>query len=322
MPAASATASPNIALIKYWGNRDESLRLPSNGSISLTLAGLTCTTSVIFEAELPADLLSVNGSLEPPANTQRVSRHLDLIRDLAGMRMPARVESQINFPPAAGLASSAAAFAALTLAAASAAGLHLSDSELSRLSRRGSGSACRSIFGGYVEWRAAERDAESYAEQLAPPDHWHLVDVVAIVNANPKAVGSSQGHLLAATSPLQSARVADAPRRLALCREAILGRDFDGLAEVCELDCNLMHAVMMTSRTPLVYWLPATLSVIHTVTRLRRSGIPVCYTIDAGPNVHCLTPVESHTAVAEQLRQLDGISRVLIAHPGGPASLA
>jgi len=323
MPSASAaaTASPNIALIKYWGNRDEALRLPSNGSISLTLAGLTCRTAVSFEADLPADVLTVNGAMETPAGTERVSRHLDLIRAQAGLRLPARVESQTDFPAATGLASSAAAFAALTLAAASAAGLDLPPRELSRLARRGSGSACRSIFGGYVEWRASDSDAQSIAEPLAPPDHWHLVDVVAIVSADPKAIGSTEGHRLAATSPLQASRVADAPRRLSLCREAILRRDFEGLAAVCELDSNWMHAVMLTSRPALIYWLPATLAVMHAVAELRRSGVPVFYTIDAGPNVHCLTPVEAHAAVAERLRAVVGVRQLLLAHPGGPAVL-
>jgi len=320
--SATATASPNIALIKYWGNRDEALRLPSNGSISLTLSGLTCRTSITFEADLPQDSLSVNGALEPKANTARVSRHLDLIRARAGLHLRARVESQINFPPAAGLASSAAAFAALTVAAAAAAGLDLPAGEISRLARRGSGSACRSVFGGYVEWQAGDDDEHSFAEPLAGPDHWHLVDVIAIVNANPKGVGSSQGHRLAATSPLQSARVADAPRRLDLCRQAILAREFERLAAVSELDSNLMHAVMLTSQPPLLYWLPATLAVMQAVVQMRASGSPVFYTIDAGPNVHCLTPVESHVAVADQIRAVEGVSQVLIAHPGGSAALA
>ncbi len=319
---ASAIASPNIALIKYWGNRDEALRLPSNGSISMTMGGLECQVTVAFEAGLQADVLVVNGAQDSPAATDRVSHHLDLIRERAGLRMPAHVESTTNFPARAGLASSAAAFAALTLAGSAAAGLALAPRELSRLARRGSGSACRSIFGGYVEWHSAEDDAGSFAEPLASAEHWRLVDVVAVVSSDPKAVGSSEGHRLAASSALQAARVAEAPRRLDHCRKAILQRDFDRLAAVCELDSNLMHAVMLTSDPPLIYWLPATLAVMRTVVELRRSGVPVCYTVDAGPNVHCLTPFEAQATVAERIRAVEGVHQLLLAHPGSPAALA
>ena len=176
---ASAVASPNIALIKYWGNRDHELRLPSNGSISLTLSGLETRTTVSFDEALPSDRLTVDGS--PPANSTlvRVSEHLDRIRHLAGIHTPARVESRNNFPAGVGVASSASAFAALTLAGTAAADLSLTPKELSRLARLGSGSACRSNFGGYVEWYAGETAADSHAEPLAPPEHWDLIDLIA-----------------------------------------------------------------------------------------------------------------------------------------------
>ncbi len=152
----------------------------------------------------------------------------------------------------AGIASSASAFAALALAASAAAGLKLSEKDLSRLARRGSGSACRSIPGGFVEWQAGQDDDTSYAVSIAPPEHWALVDCIAIVSQEHKPTGSAEGQALAHTSLLQAARLADAPRRLEICRRAILDRDFAAFAEVVELDSNLMHAVMMTSSSPLV----------------------------------------------------------------------
>lgn len=318
---ASAVASPNIALIKYWGNRDHELRLPSNGSISLTLGGLETRTTVSFDETLPSDRLTVDGSPLTNSALVRVSEHLDRIRHLVGINTPAHIESQNNFPADVGVASSASAFAALTLAGTAAAGFSLTPKELSRLARLGSGSACRSIFGGYVEWYAGEADADSHAEPLAPPEHWDLIDLIAVISREHKGVGSTQGHKLADTSPLQSARVADAPRRLNICREALLHRDFPTLASIVEQDSNLMHAVMFTSTPALIYWLPTTIEVMQAVTTWRAEGLEVGYTIDAGPNVHCLCIKQHADQVEERLNHQPGVINLLRAHPGGPASV-
>jgi diphosphomevalonate decarboxylase len=316
---AIGVSCPNIAFIKYWGNRDHSLRLPSNGSISMNLDGLYARTQVAFDQELAADEFSLGGRRQGGAALERVSALLERVRRLAGIRWQARVSSQNNFPTGTGIASSAAAFAALSLAASRAAGLELNERALSRLARTGSGSACRSVPGGFVEWQAGESDADSYAFSIAPAGHWDLVDCVAIVSREHKPTGSSQGHALADSSPLQAARVADAPRRLDACRYAILKRDFSALAEVVELDSNLMHAIMITSTPPLLYWLPATMGILHSVPAWRYSGLPVCYTIDAGPNVHVLTTASHTEQVAARLRQIPGVTGVLTA-PAGPAA--
>jgi diphosphomevalonate decarboxylase len=316
---ASAVASPNIALIKYWGNRDDTLRLPANSSISMTLGGLETRTAVEFDPGLDDDTLTLNGTPAPPDSHERVRRHLDLIRHLAGLHERAHVVSQANFPTGAGIASSAAAYAALTLAACTASGLDLGPRELSRLARRGSGSAARSVFGGFVEWHAADGDEESFAEPLVPPDHWRLIDLIAIVSWEAKNVGSTPGHALARTSPLQEARLADAPRRLAECRQAIVARDFDRLATVAEQDSNLMHAVMQTSVPPLLYWEPRTLTVMQSVSSWRSLGLSVFYTIDAGPNVHCLCPAEIASEIASRLHGLSGVLDVLSCPPGEAA---
>ncbi|MEE8567072.1 MAG: diphosphomevalonate decarboxylase [Anaerolineales bacterium] len=318
---ASAVASPNIALIKYWGNRDHELRLPSNGSISLTLGGLETRTTVTFDETLPSERLTVDGSQPNNSALVRVSEHLDRIRHLAGIHTPARVESRNNFPTGVGIASSASAFAALTLAGTAAADLSLNPKELSRLARLGSGSACRSIFGGYVEWYVGETHADSHAEPLAPPEHWDLIDLIAVISREHKGIGSTQGHTLADTSPLQSARVTDALRRLNICRDALLHRDFPTLASVVEQDSNLMHAVMFTSIPALIYWSPTTIEVMQAVTTWRAEGLEVCYTIDAGPNVHCLCTKQYADQVEERLGHLPGVIDLLRAHPGGPASV-
>ncbi|MGH2521296.1 MAG: diphosphomevalonate decarboxylase, partial [Anaerolineales bacterium] len=253
MPTRKATAvsCPNIALIKYWGNRDDKLRLPANSSLSMNLAGLETVTTVEFIEGRTEDEVVIAGEVQTGAAKIRVVAHLDHIRARANLNLCARVESRNTFPAGAGIASSASAFAALTLAGVAAAGLTPSERELSALARLGSGSAARSIPGGFVEWQAGESHEDSFAFSIAPPDHWAVVDLVAVVSQKHKVVGSTGGHALANTSPLQAARLASAPERLQRCREAVLARDFLHLADVVEADSNLMHAVMMTSTPPL-----------------------------------------------------------------------
>jgi diphosphomevalonate decarboxylase len=321
MQVATAIAHPNIAFIKYWGDYDPCLRIPANGSLSMNLIGLETRTRVRFEAGLTGDQLTINGEQMGEQGLERVIEMLDRVREMAGMRLHAHIESENNFPMGAGIASSASAFAALALAGSAAAGLSLNEAELSRLARSGSGSACRSVPGGFVEWQAGQSDEESYAFSIASPQHWDLVDCIVIVSQAHKPVGSTQGHALALTSPLQAARVADAPRRLEVCRRAICERDFDAFADIVELDSNLMHAVMITSTPPLLYWQPATVAVMRAVQDWRENGLPVCYTIDAGPNVHVLCPAESTGEVERRLREIEGVQEVLFAKPGGPARL-
>jgi diphosphomevalonate decarboxylase len=321
MTTATAQAFSNIALIKYWGNRDTSLRLPANGSISMNLDGLFTRTTVAFSASREADSLRIANRAVTGPGLERVSLFLDRVRNLAGTNLCAEVVSDNNFPSGAGIASSAAAFAALALAASSAAGLDLSEAQLSRLARRGSGSASRSIPGGFVEWQAGATDEDSYAFSIAAPEHWDLVDCVALVSSGHKKTGSTEGHALAGTSPLQAARVADAPRRLDLCRRAILACDFETFAAVVELDSDMMHAVMMTSTPGLFYWQPASVTVMEAVREWRKSGLPVCYTVDAGPNVHVLCPREQVGNVERHVRDLPGVQDVLVAGVGGPARI-
>ena len=318
---ATSIACANIAFIKYWGNRDERLRLPVNGSISMNLDGLHTRTTVTFRNSLAQDELTINGHPVSGPGLTRVSSMLDEVRAAAGLGLRATVSSENNFPTGAGIASSAAAFAALAVAAVKAAGLDWSEAQLSRLARHGSGSACRSIPGGFVEWEMGSGDGDSVATSLAEPEHWALTDCVAVVSSGHKPVGSTEGHALAPTSPLQAARVADAPRRLELCRQAILTRDFDALAAVIEADSNLMHAVMMTSNPTLFYWQPATLTVMRTVREWRAAGLPVAYTIDAGPNVHVICPQTQADLAARKLKELPGVIEALTAKVGGPAKL-
>lgn len=311
---ATARAHPNIAFIKYWGNRDEALKIPANGSISMNLDGIYTETTVEWGHE--RDSLILNNEPTTGAALERVVRHLEAIRRIGHISSGAFVQTYNNFPMGVGIASSASSFAALTLAAVSAAGLSLTESAISAIARLGSGSAARSIPDGFVEWFEGKDHETSFAQTIASRNHWSLVDVIAVVSNEHKKTGSEAGHTTAATSPLQAARVKDATRRLDICREALLNRNFDDLADVVELDSNMMHAVMMSSHPRLLYWLPASMEIMLAVQKWRHDGLNVCYTLDAGPNVHCICTEEDSNTVATLLKQLPGILDIRKAAPG------
>ncbi len=334
MTTATAKAFPNIAFIKYWGNRENTLRLPMNGSISMNLDGLYTRTTVSFQNSLPFDELIINGHEIIGTGLNRVSYILDIVRGMVDIHEHAEIVSENNFPAGAGIASSASAFAALALAGSKAAGLDLSEPELSRLARRdlsepelsrlarrGSGSASRSVPGGFVEWQGGTTNEDSFAYSIALAEHWKLMDCIAIVSASHKKTGSTEGHAIAPTSPLQAARVADTPRRLDLCRNAILNKDFDTFASIVELDSDMMHSVMMTSTPALHYWKPTSLAVMNAVRQWRSEGLPACYTVDAGANVHVICLEAESQIVNKRLREINGVEDVLVARAGGPAKI-
>jgi diphosphomevalonate decarboxylase len=328
--SATAIGPANIAFTKYWGVRDPELTLPYNGSLSMNLDNCLATTTVSFDAALDHDEVTLRLFGQEPQAAQRgphgrVTAQLDRIRRLAGVDTRAHVFSENNFPADAGIASSAAAFAALTLASAAALELELDERQLTILTRQsGSGSACRSIPSGYVEWisPANASDRESYAVSVAPPEHWALADVVAVVDAAAKKTGSAENHRLVATSPYFATRLAEVPARTAAAREAVLSRDLRVLGPLIEADAVSMHAICMTMNPPSFYWSPGTLAVIHAVREWREQGLESYFTIDAGPNVHVICEQHNAEAVAAQLAQLPGVQFTISNGVGAGARLA
>lgn len=318
---AAAIAHPNIAFIKYWGNKDDLLRLPMNGSISMNLGTLYTKTVVSFRDELHCDTLKINDKEINGEALTRVAKFLDIIRSMSAEPRFATVESVNNFPIGAGIASSASAFAALALAGSAAAGMELSEAECSRLARRGSGSACRSVPGGYSEWLAGDDDQSSLSISIAAEDYWDLIDLIVVVSESHKKVGSTAGHRMAVTSPYQQMRVESAPERLLECRNAILQRDFNRLAEVSEKDSTMMHAVMMTQNPPLFYWEPLSLDIIKTIMDWRKDGFPCFATLDAGPNVHIICPASVSAALQQRLDKIPGVKEIIRSNIGGAAVL-
>jgi len=307
MNQATAIAHANLAFVKYWGKKDPVLNLPANNSISMNLSAAYTTTTVVFANDLLDDEVQLDGEDADQKFADRVGRHLDRIRQYAGVYTRARVETRNTFPASAGIASSASGFAALTLAAVAALGMELSERELSILARQGSGSACRSIPDGFVEWRTGATNRDSYAESIAPAEHWDLLDVAVIVADQPKGVSSSLGHRLAPDSPFWAMRQAQLPERLEQVRRAIHERDFVTFGQEIETEALSLHAIMLTSahevagswRSGIYYWLPDTLELLIAVQNWRADGIPVYFTLDAGPTVHLLCPAERGEQVQE-----------------------
>ena len=324
MNTATAQAHPNIALVKYWGKRDPALNLPSVPSLSITLNELVSRTRIVFDPVLPADECLLNDESSESVSA-RISRCLDWFRELANREIYARVTSENNFPTAAGLASSAAGFAALVVAANHALGLGLNRERLSQLARRASGSAGRSLFGGFAEQNlGTEADgSDCRVTGIAEAAYWPLEVVIAITSESAKKTGSSEGMLhSAATSTNFSGWVETASADLVEARAAVLGRDFDKLAAVSESSCLKMHAVMLSSLPALVYWNGATVDCMNKIRELRRSGTGTFFTIDAGPQLKAVCLPGHADSVAAALAELPGVKRIMRCGLGPGACLS
>jgi diphosphomevalonate decarboxylase len=325
LPAVTARACANIALVKYWGKRDAALNLPAAGSLSLTLEALTTETTVAFDDSLSSDELMLDGAPANEAAITRVTKFLDLVRAEAGVPIKARVTSRNDFPTASGLASSASGFAALALAASRAAGLALEPQALSVLARRGSGSAARSVFGGFVRMHTGPRAEDGYAEPLTAGVGFadHLRMVVAVIGGGvPKQHGSrdAMDHT-AATSPMYRAWLDLVPKDLAAAEAALVKGDFDALGAIAEANAMAMHASAIAARPSVLYWRPATLAVLAEVRGLRATGKHAWATIDAGPHVKILTTDMDAELIKSAVAEVPGVTAVAISAVGGGATL-
>ena len=300
----TAEAGANIAFIKYWGNRPEGGNLPLNPSLSMTLSSCVTRTTVELLDASSADAFSIDGRTVSDKTRRRVWEFMESLRRIAGRKERARIDATNSFPTGCGIASSASGFAALAQAATVVYGLQPDAHELSRVARLGSGSAARSVMGGFVLLHHGTRHEEAFAEQVAPEAAWpDLRDLIVIVSDEEKAVSSAEGHRIAHTSEMLDARVAAIPDRVENVRRAIRERDLGRLGDAAEADALSMHAVMWTSKPPLMYWLPRTVEIVQAVWELRKRGIEAYFTIDAGPNVHVLTLQRDLTAVQDFLGQ-------------------
>ena len=320
----TAVAHANIALVKYWGKRDAVRNLPAVGSISLTLQELFTRTSVEFRKDLSTDRLMLNGTPGEKGALQRVSQFLDLIRTAANIKLPAQISSENNFPTGAGLASSASGFAALALAASAAAGLRFSPRELSAYARQGSGSAARSIFGGFVEMHLGKTadGSSDVAEHICDAAFWPLEMLILITDSTAKKIGSTDGmNLTAETYPYYDRWVDTAPADIAAMRMAIANRDFQQLGEISEFSCLKMHGLAMSANPGLLYWNGHTVELIHEIRRLRHNGYPAYFTIDAGPQIKIICAPGSAQRIRAALSGFPGIEQIFSSTLGPDAYL-
>jgi len=319
--AVRARAGVNFALIKYWGKAPArgplDANLPAVPSLSLTLEDPWTEVTVRLAPEQPADTMVVDGVPLDEGGMRRVVAVLDRVRELADLAAPFAATSVSRVPMAAGLASSASSMAALAAAASRCAGLGPgTDRATSEIARLGSGSASRSVFGGWVTWEGRA------AEPLAPPDHMDVAMVIAMVDAGRKAISSREAmNRTAATSPLYEGWVRQARGTFDEAVEAVRARDLSGLIAAMEASTYRMHASAMGARPPILYWRPASLEVVRAVEGLRGEGLTVGWTMDAGPNVKVLCRADDADSVAERVASIDGVSRMLVSRPGAGVSV-
>lgn len=316
----TAVAPSNIAFTKYWGKKDEKLRIPENGSISMNLGSLLTTTTVEFKSGLLKDSVNINGKVIGD-HAEKVIRHLNRIRKLAGIQDKAIVVSVNNFPSATGLSSSASGFAALTVAAAAASGLNLTEKELSILARMGSGSACRSIPDGFVEWVDGDTHETSFAKSLYPADYWDIVDVVAVVSSAPKDVPTTSGQILATSSPFYQNRLSRMKKKNSNVKKILKEKNFIAFGNLVEQEALELHAIMLTSTPPLIYLLPGTIMVMREVRKWRNEGLDVFFSLNTGQNIHVICEKKNENAVVAKLSQLSVVTKRITNEPSRGAQL-
>jgi diphosphomevalonate decarboxylase len=316
---ATAKANANIALVKYWGKRNKKLILPYNSSISMTCDGLFTISTVEFSDKLKKDLIFINDK-ELEKDEKNLFGHLEKIRQMAGIKERAKVVSQSNFPLAAGLAGSASGLAAITVAAVKAAGLNLDQKAISILARQGSGSACRSIFGGFVEWlKGKKKDgSDSYGVQIVPAEHWpEFRLIVTILSEEKKKVGSRLGMAQTVeTCPYYENWLKTINQDLEIVRKGILDRDFTSVGSRAEHNCLKMHALMMTTSPAIIYWRPETLKIIQNILNWREGGLECYFTIDAGPQVKIICLEKDGPELKKRLQVLKEVKKIIVCRPG------
>lgn len=317
---STAVAPSNIAFIKYWGRKNEALRLPENASISMNLSNLLTTTTVEFNPSFKKDEIIINDQREQNEEN-RVIRHLDKIRSLAKINYKAKVVTKNNFPTGTGLSSSASGFAALTVAACAAASLKLTEKELSILARQGSGSACRSIPDGFVEWLDGDISDTSYGVSIHSHDYWDIVDVVAIVSKNKKEVSTTEGHKLAASSPFFPLRLAKINNKINLIKKYMEEKNFPAFGKLVEAEALEMHAIMLTSDPSLIYWLPGSLKVMHAVKKWRQEGLEVYFTLNTGQDIHLICQKKDVEKIVEKAEEVSCVQKTIVNYPSIGARL-
>ena len=313
----TARAHTNIALVKYWGKRDQDLILPQTDSLSLTLDKFYTDTTVDFSTNYGQDQLFIDNQAVAANKMGKVVRVLNRVRELAGISLPAKVSSFNHVPMSAGLASSASAFAALATAAAAAAGLQLSRRDLSRLARRGSGSATRSIYGGLVQWHRGHDDESSFAEPIMEKVDFGLEMIAILIDTKRKTVSSRGGmQQSVASSPYYPAWRKVVDHDMQTIKEAIADHDINRIGHIAEINALRMHALTLSADPGFTYFNGETIDTMNLLNNLRSDGLNCYYTMDAGPNVKVIYDRKDREKLLAKLTSVFGRDRLVVAQPG------
>lgn len=311
---ATALAPANIAFIKYWGKKDQKLNIPANDSISMNLSNLFTITTVEFNEVFTKDEVIINNQVDTEKK-ERVIKFINLIRDKFQISKKVKIVSKNNFPLSVGLSSSASAFAALTVAAVKAAGFNLNKKELTCLARQGSGSACRSIPDGFVEWQGET------AKSLYPPEYWSIVDIVVLVDETEKEISSTQGQRLANSSPFFKERQKRIKEKIKRFKKALKEKDFTLFGNIIEGEALELHAIMLTSTPSLIYWQPATVKLMKLVKQWRNQGLEVYFTFNTGQNIHLIVEEKNKNKLIKNLNQIKEAKNIIVNYPSIGARL-
>ena len=311
-----AKAHANIALIKYWGKKDDELFLPFTSSLSLTLDQLYTITSVEIDEALTEDIFVLNGVIQDKNETMKISKFVDFFRKNNRF---VRIESFNSFATAAGLASSASGYAALAKALNHEFGWNYSNQELSRITRKGSGSATRSLFGGFAVWQTGN-DESSYGYPLNID--MDIVMVIGVVNDTKKSQSSrSMMKTTVTQSAYFKAWVQQSEIDYKEMMTAVERRDLVRIGKIAERNAMMMHATLLANEVPFFYLQPKSLEIIQLVQELREQGVLAYYTMDAGPNVKIITNSNYQEQVIKQLTAILDDKQIIIAKPGPGATV-
>lgn len=296
-----AEVPSNIAFLKYWGKLDPKEQWPTNNSLSMTLKSCTTKTSSNIEEDLRDFEIFFKGEkLHESSFSLKIKKYLNFLKEKYGFKSYLKVETSNNFPTASGVASSASGFGALTLSALAAwtgsenfeklelKGFSLG--EVAYLARLGSGSSCRSLFGGYVLWEKGNSPEEQKVRSLFPASYWQLSDTVVILSKEKKLLGSTEAHKRVLTSPFFKVRISQIEEKQKAFEEALLQKNISRLGELLESEALEIHSLIMTASEPFSYLKDETLEFLSWLRGLRkRTALKAYFTIDAGSNVHVIT---------------------------------
>lgn len=315
MNRAKVKANSNIALVKYWGKKDEELIIPYNDSISLTLDKFYTITEV-EKIDGQKDIFYLDDQLQDEKETSKMTSFVNLFRNLSNDNSRVKITSNNHFPTAAGLASSASGFAALAGALDQVFETKLSKRQLSQMARRGSGSASRSIYGGLVQWHRGDSDDNSYAEKIDEAN-WDIGMIAVVINKKKKKVLSRAGmKQTVETCPFYDSWVKTAEEDIEKMQNAIKEQDINKVGQIAEFSALKMHATMMATKPSIIYMEEKSLQVIDVVKELRQEGLTCYFTMDAGPNVKIITDSKNKDQIIARIKEVISEDRIIYSGPG------